>query len=116
MAEFDPTTLKDRLESLRGELPYEITTRPMMGGFIGYADGRVFVSLSRGGGFGVKLLPADQELLLARPGSRRMQHAPDQPESKTYISLSAADLDEDDVLLTWVRRAAETAPAKAKRR
>jgi len=89
MAEFDPTTLKDRLESLRGELPYEISTRPMMGGFIGYADGRVFVSMSRGGGFGVKLLPADQELLLGRPGSRRMQHAPNQPESKTYIALSA---------------------------
>lgn len=116
MAQFDPTTLKDRLESLRGELPYEITTRAMMGGFIGYADGRVFVSLSSGGGFGVKLLPADQDLLLARPGSRRMRHAPDQPESKTYIALSAADVDDDDVLLTWLRRAAETAPAKAKRR
>lgn len=116
MAEFDPTALKKRLESLRGELPYEITTRPMMGGFIGYADGRVFVSLSRGGGFGVKLLPVDQELLLARPGSRRLQHAPDQPKSKTYISLSAADLEDDDVLLEWVGKAAATAPARAKRR
>jgi TfoX/Sxy family transcriptional regulator of competence genes len=116
MAEFDPTTLKDRLESLRGELPYEISTRPMMGGFIGYADGRVFVSMSRGGGFGVKLLPADQELLLGRPGSRRMQHAPNQPESKTYIALSAGDLEDDDVLLAWLRRSAETAPGKTRRR
>lgn len=115
MAEFDPTTLKDRLESMRGALPFEISTRPMMGGFIGYADGRVFVSMSRGGGFGVKLLPADQEHLLTRPGSRRMQHASDQPESKTYIALSAADLDDDDVLLTWLRRSAETAPGKTKR-
>lgn len=116
MAEFDPTTLKGRLESLSAELPYEITTRPMMGGFIGYADGRVFVSMSRGGGFGVKLLPSDQDQLLERPGSRRMRHAHDQPESKTYIALSADDLENDDVLVTWLRKAAETAPAKAKRR
>jgi len=116
MAEFDLTTLKDRLESLRDALPYEITTRRMMGGFIGYADGRVFVSMSRGGGFGVKLLPADQELLLARPGSRRMQHARNQPDSKTYVALSADDLDDDVVLIEWLRRAAETAPGKAKSR
>jgi len=64
MAEFDPTALRARLESLRAELPYEITTRPMMGGFIGYADGRVFVSMSSGGGFGIKLLPADHDVLL----------------------------------------------------
>lgn len=116
MTEFDPQALKERLESLRGELPFEITTRQMMGGFVGYADGRVFVSISRGGGFGVKLLPDDQQRLLERPGARRMQHAADQPASKTYISLSAADLEDDDVLLEWVTRAAETAPGKPNRR
>jgi hypothetical protein len=34
----DPKVLKDRLEQLAEELPFEVTTRPMMGGYIGYAD------------------------------------------------------------------------------
>jgi len=28
----DPAMLKARLEQLAGDLPYEVTTRPMMGG------------------------------------------------------------------------------------
>ena len=105
----DPAVLRSRLLELATALPFEVTTRPMMGGYIGYADGRVFVSLSTGG-FGIKLLPADQERALERPGAVRMQHGPNEPVSKSYITFSAADTRDDDVMLEWLQRAAKTAP------
>ena len=110
----DPKLLKGRLEELAGHLPFEVTTRPMMGGFIGYADGRTFVSISTGG-LGVKLLPADQERALARPGASRMRHSPEEPESKSYITFSDADTGDDDLMIEWLRLAAQTAPARKKR-
>ncbi len=45
MTVHDPKVLKNRLEQLAEELPCEVTSRPMIGGFIGYADGRKFVSI-----------------------------------------------------------------------
>lgn len=114
MTVHDPKALKQRLEDLARGLPFEVTTRPMMGGFIGYADGRTFVSMSTGG-LGVKLLPADQERALARPGAARMRHAPDQPESKTYIVFSEADTADDRVMTEWLLVAGQTAPARPKR-
>ena len=56
MTVHDPEELKSRLEQLTEELPFKMTSRPMMGGFIGYADGRTFVFLSTGG-LGLKLVP-----------------------------------------------------------
>src|SRR4029077_17695240 len=47
VAVHDPRTLLARLDELAAHLPFEVTTRPMMGGFIGYADGRTFASLVR---------------------------------------------------------------------
>ena len=110
----DPRVLRDRLEQLAPELPYAVTSRPMMGGFIGYADGRTFVSISTGG-LGVKLLPADQERALTRPGAARMRHSPEEPESRSYITFSAADTADDAFLTGWLRLAAESAPARKKR-
>ncbi len=81
----------------------------MMGGYIGYADGRTFVSISTGG-FGVKLLPPDQDRLLARPGATRMRHSPSEPASKTYITLPPQDLGDDERALEWLTIAANTAP------
>lgn len=114
MAAHDPSLLRQRLLDLASALPFEVTTRPMMGGYIGYADGRVFVSLSSGG-FGIKLLPADQERALLRPGAARMQHSPDEPVSKSYITLSVTDTADDDVMLEWLRLAAATAPVRKAR-
>ena len=114
MAVHHPKVLKSRLEVLAEDLPIEVTTRPMMGGFIGYADGRTFVSISMGG-FGVKLLPGDQERALARPGAARMRHSPEEPESKSYITFSEEDTADDEFMIEWLRLAAETAPAKKKR-
>jgi hypothetical protein len=86
----------------------------MMGGFSGYADGRPFVSISTGG-LGIKLLPADQERALARPGASRMRHSPDGPASKTYVTFSDADTGDDDVMVEWLLVAARTAPPRKKR-
>jgi hypothetical protein len=34
----DPPALKARLQELALDLPFEVTVRPMMGGYIGYAE------------------------------------------------------------------------------
>lgn len=112
---YDAKLLKVRLEELAINLPHEVTTRPMMGGFIGYADGKPFVSLSTGG-FGVKLLPDDQERLLTRKGAERMRHLPDQPPSKTYVAFSRDDLDNDSVMIEWLSIAAASAPTPKPRK
>ena len=114
MTVHDPKVLRDRLGQLAEGLPFEVTSRPMMGGFIGYADGRAFVSISTGG-LGVKLLPSDQERALSRPGTARMRHTPDEPESKSYVTFSAADTADDEFMTGWLLLASETAPARKKR-
>ena len=114
MTVHDPKVLLERLEELAEELPFEVTSRPMMGGWIGYADGRTFVSISSGG-LGVKLLPPDQDRALARPGAARMRHSAEQPESKSYVTFSEADTADDEFMGEWLLVAAETAPARKKR-
>jgi len=94
----DSKVLRSRLEQLAEELPFEVTSRPIMGGFIGYADGRTFVSISTGG-FGVKPLPPDQQRALTRPGAARMRHSPEEPESKGYITFSEADTADDEFMI-----------------
>jgi TfoX/Sxy family transcriptional regulator of competence genes len=111
MAIHNRSRLLERLTELAEELPFEVTTRPMMGGFVGYADGRAFVSLSSGG-FGVKLLPADQEQALRRSGAAMMRHSPEEPASKSYVTFSDADTADDDFMVQWLVRAARTAPPK----
>jgi hypothetical protein len=106
--------LRIRLEQLAQELPFEVMSRPMMGGFIGYADERTFVSISSGG-FGVKLLPTDQQRALAQRGATRMRHSPEAQESKSYITSSEADTADDEFMIEWLLLAAKTAPAKKKR-
>ncbi|GAC1626860.1 MAG: hypothetical protein NVS4B2_06510 [Chloroflexota bacterium] len=106
---YDPAALRDRLMEVSAGLPFEVTTRPMMGGFVGYADGKVFVSLSTGG-FGVKLTPTDQDHALRRRGARRLQHSPEDPVSKNYIALGDEDVADDDTLIEWLTLAARTAP------
>ena len=95
-------------------LPFEVTTHPMMGGFVGYADGRAFVSISTGG-LGIKLLPLDQERALSRPGAARMRHSPQEPESKSYVTFSATDTADDEFMSGWLELAARTTPTRAKR-
>ena len=114
MIAHDPEVLRNRLTQLAQGLPFEVTSRPMMGGFIGYADGRTFVSISTGG-LGIKLLLSDQERALTRPGAARMRHSPEEPESKSYVTFSEADVADDEFMIEWLLLAAETAPAKKRR-
>jgi TfoX/Sxy family transcriptional regulator of competence genes len=65
----------------------ELSFRPMFGGIMGYASGKVFASLSDVG-LALKLTGADREALLAIPGSKPLQYEPDQPPSKSYTSPS----------------------------
>ena len=114
MGAHEPTVLRARLEELPNELPFEVITRPMMGGFIGYADGRAFVSISTGG-LGVKLLPADRDRALTRPRAARMRHSPEEAESMRYVTFSDADTADDDFMIDWLIVAGRSAPPKKKR-
>lgn len=114
MAPHDPKALLDRLIALSGEVPFEVTSRPMMAGYTGYAGGRPFVSLSTGG-FGIKLLPKDQERALTRPGSAMLRHSPEGPSSKSYVTFSDSDTANDDFVIEWLRLAARTAPPPKRR-
>ena len=114
MTVHDPRVLRDRLTQLAEGLPFEVTSRSMMGCFIGYADGRTFVSISTGG-LGIKLLPSDQERALTRPGAARMRHSPEEPESRSYVTFSPADTADDEFMIEWLLLAARTAPARKKR-
>jgi TfoX/Sxy family transcriptional regulator of competence genes len=112
--EVDPLKLLGRLNELAAFLPFEVTSRPMMGGYIGYADGRTFVSLSSGG-FGIKVPPAEQERALARRGAQRLRHSSDDPPSKSYIAFSKIDVADDDLMIEWLLLAGRSAPSKKKR-
>ena len=109
----DPAALRARLLEVAPALGVEVTTRAMMGGWVGCADGRPFVSLSTGSG--IQLLPTDAEVLLVRPGARRLRHSPEQPESRTYVAPSPGDVDDDVVLEHWSGLAARTTPAPRRR-
>ena len=113
--ESDPQVLRARLLSVSDALPFEVTVRPMMGGYIGYADGAVFVSLSRGG-FGVKLTGQDHADLLARPGAVPLRHGQDHPPSRTYVAVPPVDLDDDAFLTALLLRAGTAAVALTSRR
>jgi hypothetical protein len=86
----------------------------MVGGSIGCADGRAFVSISTGG-LGVKLLHSDQERALSRPGAARMRHSPEEPARTVYITFSDTDTADDELMTEWLLLAAQTAPARKER-
>jgi hypothetical protein len=110
----DPRKLLERLNELATFLPFEVTSRSMMGGYIGYVDGRTFVSLSSGG-FGIKVPPADQDRALLRRRAERLRHTPDDPPSKGYITFSNVDVADDELMIEWLLLAGRTAPPKKTR-
>jgi TfoX/Sxy family transcriptional regulator of competence genes len=97
----DHRELLARLQHIAPALPFPLTSRPMFGGTMAYADGRPFASLSSAG-LAVKLPAGDQRRLLDERGGRRLRHAPDQPGSKQYIVLPRRIVDDDDALAEWV--------------
>ena len=92
----------------------ELSFRPMFGGIMGYADAKVFASLSNVG-LALKLSGADRDALLAEPGARPLQYEPDQPPSKSYVVLPQAMLSDPDTLRRWIVRCATTLTSKRER-
>jgi len=114
----NPGELLVRFDSLARQLPFVVTTRRMMGGYVAYADGKVFASLS-GGGLGVKLLGDAHAAAMDRTGARRLRHREDQPESVSYVVFSDDDLADDDLMVEWLTlaaRGARSAPRTRSRR
>lgn len=93
----------------------ELSFRPMFGGIIGYADGKVFVSLSDVG-LALKLTGADRDALLAMPGSKPLQYEPHSPPSKSYVVVPDAMLSAPATLRTWIARSAASLGPKAPNR
>ena len=83
----------------------ELSFRPMFGGVMGYADAKVFVSLSNVG-LALKLTGADREALLAEPGAHPLRYEPDQPASKSYVVVPEAMLSDLEALRRWIVRSA----------
>ncbi len=111
--------MQDQLtETGRESLPdAELTFKPMFGGVLGYSHGKPFASLSDVG-LALKLAPDAQAELLALPGAKRLRYEPEAPESKTYIVLPPAIIDDPEALAIWMRRSVEfvTSQDKPKRK
>ena len=109
-AEHDPKVLQSILtEAAPPDL--ELTFRPMFGGIMGYAEGKVFASLSNVG-LALKLAGADRDALLAEPSARPLRYEPDQPPSKSYVVVPEAMLSDPDVLRRWIVRSAASLPSR----
>ena len=94
----------------------ELAFRPMFGGIMGYAAGKVFASLSDVG-LALKLSSEGRDALLAISGSKPQQYEPDQPVSKSNVVVPEAMLSDSDGLRDWiVRSAAGLAPKSVRSR
>jgi TfoX/Sxy family transcriptional regulator of competence genes len=111
----DPKNLQTLMAAAVPDL--DLTYKPMFGGILAYAEGKPVASLSDVG-LALKLAGADQAALLALPGAKPLQYAPDQPVSKTYVVVPDGLLDDAPALRDWVHKAATQAakaPAKKKK-
>ena len=112
---FDPKVLRATCEDAAPP-DLELDFRPMFGGIMGYAAGRVFASLSDVG-LALKLSGANREALLAIDGAKPLRYAPDQPPSKSYVVVPEAMLSDPAGLRTWMARSVSgLAPPTARRK
>jgi len=94
----------------------ELTFRPMFGGIMGYASGKVFASLSDVG-LALKLSGDDHAALLAVEGAKPLQYEPGTPISKSYVVVPEAMLGNPEQLRGWIARsAAGLAPKRTHKR
>ncbi len=110
-----PKTLQATLE---GAAPpdLELAFRPMFGGIMGYAGGKVFASLSDVG-LALKLSGDDHAALLALEGAKPLQYEPGTPPSKSYVVVPEAMLANPEQLRDWIARsAAGLAPRRPQKR
>lgn len=112
----DPKELRRLVEANEPE-GYQITYKAMFGGFMAYADGRPFASLSDVG-IGLKSSPEEIEELLMEHDAGMLQYEPDAPVSKSYVCLPdamVADAEQLRERLASAAAFAASAPLKAKR-
>lgn len=97
----------------------ELAFKPMFGGIMAYADGKVFASLSDVG-LALKLSGKDRDDLLAIPGAKPLQYEPQMPPSKSYVVVPEAMLSDVATLRAWMARGfaglAPKAPHKRRNR
>ena len=95
----------------------DVSFKSMFGGVSGYVKGMVFASLSNIG-LALKLSGTDQVALLKEEGAKRLRYEPDAPESKQYIVVPSALLDDSEALAVWIKRSTDfvlTLPPPKKR-
>jgi TfoX/Sxy family transcriptional regulator of competence genes len=94
----------------------DLAFRPMFGGIMAYADGKPFASLFDGG-LALKLFGENRAELLAIPGARPLQYAPDDPPSASYVVVPDEMLSHRESLRGWiVRCTGNLKPGKAHKR
>jgi len=100
--EHDPKTLQAVLETASPP-DLELAFRPMFGGIMGYAAGKVFASLSNVG-LALKMTGADHSAFSALPGVEPLRYEPDDPPSKSYLLVPDAMLSDPTSLRSWIAR------------
>ena len=107
----DPKALQLILEKAAPpDLP--MTFRPMFGGIMAYADGKVFASLSEVG-LALKMGADAHASLLALPDAKPLQYDAGQPVSKTYVVVPEAMLKDLAGLRGWIARCIADLPERA---
>lgn len=102
--EHDPRELQAMMEAASPP-EVQLAFRPMFGGIMGYAAGKVFASLSNVG-LALKMTGGDYLALSAVPDVRPLRYEPDDPPSKSYLLLPDAMLSDPDSLRFWIARSA----------
>ena len=79
----------------------EIQVKPFFGGAAAYANGHIFLSLTKVG-FAAKLAAADCQELLQMDGAKKLQYFPKAPIKKEYVVLPDYMVNDLDSLRQWV--------------
>lgn len=111
---YDPAVLRQIL-TIPELAEFDLTFRPMFGGIMGYAGGKVFASLSNVG-LALKMRGKDREALLALPGACALRYESESAPSKTYVVVPEALHMRPDELKIWVARSVAALPAAKPRR
>jgi len=114
MADYDPANLQ-KILMIPELAALDLSFRPMFGGIMGYAGGKVFASLSNIG-LALKMNGKDREALLALPGAQALRYEPQAAPSKTYVVIPEALHACPAELRLWVERSIAALPDKKPRR
>jgi len=111
---YDPAVLQ-KILTIPELADFDLSFKPMFGGIMGYAGGKVFASLSNVG-LALKMSGRDREALLALPGACALRYEPESAPSKTYVVVPESLHARPDELKIWVARSIAALPAAKPRR